>query len=157
MRRHLTSRSRRRGRQSTSLHLETQTRLKVASRPRPRFILGPLQCLPIQQYRAAIHMDIYCRSSGHSSWQWSFPDCLRRTVILRGRSKTLKEMARHHGHGSSAKPIDVAGGHLEPDHHQSVFSQLPQSPHGAYPQAFGNPLPAYASPAMSINRMPSQM
>jgi hypothetical protein len=74
-----------------------------------------------------------------------------------GRSKTLKEMASYHGHSSSVKPMGVAGGQPEPDHRQPVFYQSPQSPHAAYPQAFGSPLPAYASPVMSMNRMSSQM
>ncbi|KAH4291061.1 hypothetical protein HBH64_124120 [Parastagonospora nodorum] len=72
-----------------------------------------------------------------------------------GRLKSLKELIRHHGQGSTAKPQGVGGVHPEPDYRQSTFSQSPQSPQGEYPPAFGRPLPAYAGPHINMKRMPS--
>jgi hypothetical protein len=69
--------------------------------------------------------------------------------------KSLKELIQHHGQGSTAKPQGVGGVHPEPDNRQPTFSQSPQSPRGEYPPAFGGPLPAYASPHISMKRMPS--
>lgn len=72
-----------------------------------------------------------------------------------GRLKSHKELIRHHGQDSAAKPQGVGGVHREPDYRQSTFSQSPQSPQGEYPPAFGSPLPAYAGPQINMRRMPS--
>jgi len=68
-----------------------------------------------------------------------------------GRSKSLKEVVRRQDEGAVMKPVGVGGGYTELGYQHSAFPQPPQTPQAGYPQDFGSPLPAYASPHMGLS------